>query len=147
MFDLRVSNWWFQRGLWLADGITLKPGLPGSFKRIGRVDDGISKSVNCRKCRHKYQEPTIQTVLRFGPYFSDSLKIVAKQSFLLFLGESKIKIGSQTEWKKPLLFIDFFLYFHFVFLWMKKVFGVPHEPKTLFCSSSISRNIDLHPFF
>ena len=79
------------------------------------VDNGISKSVNCRKCRpyHKYQEPTIQTVLRLGPLFLFS--VVAKGGkhkkwVFALLGESKIKIGSQTEWKASLVHWFFSLF-------------------------------------
>ena len=48
----------------------------------------------------------------FVPFFSYSL-IFCKTALL---GESKLKIGSQTEWKAS-LFHWFFLYFHFSFLW------------------------------
>ena len=91
-----------------------------SFKRIGRVDNGISKSVNCRKCRHKYQEPTIQTVLRFGPFFLILSKLLQNRVFCSFWVSQKLKLGARRSEKSLSCSLIFFSIFISSFYGWKK---------------------------
>ena len=76
----------------------------------------------------------------FVPFFSYSL-IFCKTALL---GESKIKIGSQTEWKASLFHWFFSLFSFLLSLGVGSMESLMRQKPSV---PSISRNIDLHPFF